>query len=289
MRYATWIDQEEQAIGYGAMQADYALQVQHDQAMGVNSALLLTTLEAKAKAKAKAHGSPIEPQTHTVKSEVVTDPWEESDTPLLDLATLTNATLLLIWGVSGSGKTSLVHQIALVRQQAGHSVLVADPHGSLQDWHPFEVIGSGLDYERLSEFLAEYRGQIKEDYKRYAQGERNFDWSTLVVDEFTGWADEVPGSREFMRSACSDLRKVKRCVLLVSHTDTLAGLGKATGLKAAIERSAVKLELEAVIDMASGIYCPTGYGWLQYPGSPKQQVKIPLHPSIPRQSGQAEA
>ena len=195
--------------------------------------------------------------------------------PMLNLDSLTDTALLLIYGCPSGGKSTLAKRIATHREGKGHQVTVADPHGSRMEWGSWPMLGAGRDYERLNDYLSEYDSGITEDYIAYSNGERNFTPQTLIADEFTQWADRCSNSPAFIKAACSDIRKIQRCVILISHADTMAGLGNAAGMRAAINRAAVKLELEAEIDLTTGRYVATGFGWLQFPGKPKAKVKIP--------------
>jgi hypothetical protein len=194
--------------------------------------------------------------------------------PLLDIPALTNTVLLIIWGTQGGGKTTLAKMILRYREQQGHSITIADPHGSIQEWGDWQLIGMGRDYDRLNAYLKQFDDDVTADYQQYSQGKRNFAYKTLLADEFTQWADRCTHSASFVKSACSDLRKIRRCVVLITHADTITGLGKAVGLRDAIDRSAVKLQLETRLTK-SGEYEPTGYGVIQYPGQEKQRVRIP--------------
>lgn len=194
--------------------------------------------------------------------------------PLLNLAALTNTTLLIIWGTQGGGKTTLAKLIAQHREQQGHDIKVADPHGSIQEWGQWELVGLGRNYKELDNFLRLFDLGITSDYCEYSTGRRQFPYKTLLVDEFTQWADRCKNSAPFIKSACSDLRKIHRCVIIITHSDTITGLGDAKGLRDAIDRSAVKLELETTL-RPDGEYEPTGYGWLKYPKQERQRVKIP--------------
>jgi hypothetical protein len=214
-----------------------------------------------------AHSSPAGPVSHS--------PAQAEDAPLLNLSALTNTALLLIYGCPSGGKSTLAKRIATHREAAGHQITVADPHGSQMEWGDWPLLGAGRDYERLNDYLSEYDSGITEDYIAYSNGKRDFSPQTLIADEFTQWADRCSNAPTFIKAACSDIRKIQRCVILISHADTMAGLGNASGMRAAINRAAIKLELEADIDLAFGKYIATGYGWLQYPGKPRAKVKIP--------------
>jgi hypothetical protein len=216
------------------------------------------------------------------------DPWAgaeyvpvNNEPPLLNLQALMKVSFLLIWGTQGGRKTTLAKAIARMRHANGHAVTVADPHGAKAHWAPFKVIGSGRKYDQLNEFLSDYDDDMTADYERYAVGKTDFPYRTLLVDEFTQWADKCPNAPAFVKSICSDIRKVNRCVIMVSHSRTLTGLGDAKGLRDAIDRSAVQIELETVVNESDGEYEATSYGWLSYPGMERRRVKIPNlpHPS----------
>lgn len=212
---------------------------------------------------------------HPVEGSVTAKSSGQPSDPVLSLESLMNTSLLIIWGTSGGGKTTLAKRICRMREANGHAITIADPHGSKSEWGNWKVIGSGRDYERLNEFLEEYDDAVTTDYEQYSVGKRDFKRQTLLCDEFTGWADECDRAARFVKCACSDIRKLMRGVILITHADTLSGLGGAQGMRAAINRSAVKLELETEIDLKTGEYVSTGFGWLQYPGKPRMRVRIP--------------
>jgi energy-coupling factor transporter ATP-binding protein EcfA2 len=193
---------------------------------------------------------------------------------LLNLNHLLKAPFVLIWGCPGGGKTTLAKRLAALQEAAGHTITVADPHGSKAEWGNWDLVGAGRNFEALNQYLEAYDAAITTDYERYATGEREFDYQTLIVDEFTQWADRCPTAPLFVKSVCTDLQKICRCAIVVSHADTITGLGNAVGLRAAINRAAIKIELETQISR-SGEYVPTGEGWLQYPGKERQRVRIP--------------
>lgn len=192
---------------------------------------------------------------------------------LLQLENLRNAAFILIWGCPGGGKTSLAKRIAQLRAEAGDRIVVADPHGSKAAWEGWQIIGAGRNYEALDEYLEEYDQRITSEYKRYSNGETSFTRETIIGEEFTQWADNCKNSARFIKSICSDIRKVGKQAIIVSHADTLTGLGNAQGMMAAINRAAIKIELEANINQ-NGDYVATGYGWIQYPGKDRNKVRI---------------
>lgn len=198
---------------------------------------------------------------------------KSNQTPPLNLESLISTSFLLVFGCPGGGKTSLARRIAKLRAEKGQDITVADPHGSKADWEGWKVVGIGRDYESLNAYLEDFDDAVTADYKRFSEGVREFKPSTLIAEEFTHWADNCSNAPRFIKTACADIRKIERGVILVSHTDTLTGLGNAQGMKAAIDRAAVKIELEAEVG-EDGKYTATGYGWIQYPGKDRKRVRI---------------
>ncbi|MFM7423456.1 MAG: ATP-binding protein [Elainella sp.] len=303
------IDQAEQAVGYWAVEQDWLLENEHQHNLG-QSIALLQTLETRLAGQIQgqpeqmksaaapeqelstpAHSAEVtaveqaQSSAQLVGHELPEDPWAgaeyvpvNNEPPLLNLQALMKVSFLLIWGTQGGRKTTLAKAIARMRHENGHAVTVADPHGAKAHWAPFKVIGSGRDYDRLNEFLSNYDDDMTADYERYAVGKQDFPYKTLLVDEFTQWADKCSNAAAFVKSICSDIRKVNRCVIMISHSRTLTGLGDAKGLRDAIDRSAVQIELETVVNETDGEYEATGYGWLTYPGMERRRVRIPTFP-----------
>lgn len=199
-----------------------------------------------------------------------------ADLPLLKIESLRYTSFLMIWGTPGGGKSTLARMIARDRMENGnHEILIADPHGDSSEWFNWPLVGRGRNYESINQLMIEFEETIDQLYARYAKGERNFPWRSIVWDEFTQSVDYCPRAALFVKSCCSDIRKVNQGVVVVTHADTLAGLGGSTGMRAAIDRAAVKIQLETEIDLDSGEYRPLGTGLLQYPGMKPTRVRIP--------------
>ncbi|MEO0377307.1 MAG: hypothetical protein AAF329_22425 [Cyanobacteria bacterium P01_A01_bin.17] len=197
--------------------------------------------------------------------------------PELNLNQLIKCPFLQLIGGQGSGKTAFARGLGFLRIQYGHTLTVADPHGSRSAWAPWQLIGSGMRYEAISEYLKAFHQQVIKRYQAIDEQDiapESFPFETLICDEFTGWAENVDGAKDFVKSACSNIRKVSMCVVLISHSDTLTSLGDAKGLKSAIDANAVKLFLESA-PQHDGEYRPTGYGTLHIPGQESMRMKVP--------------
>lgn len=193
----------------------------------------------------------------------------------LNLNILLNASLLLIYGGQGSAKTTFARGLGFIRQSMGHSIRVADPHGAAVRWQPWPVLGSGRNYSAVNTALKDFDEEVTQRYEQYSVGVDHFPRNTVICDELTQWADHVATAPAFIKSACSDIRKIMLYVVLISHGDTVDTIGGAKGLKTAFDGNAVKLHLESTLNPTSGEYMPTGFGTLYIPGQASQRVKVP--------------
>jgi hypothetical protein len=148
-------------------------------------------------------------------------PAMPGEIPLLNLQQLINASLVLILGEQGSGKTTLAKLIAIERERAGHSIQVVDPHGSSADWGTWKITGAGRNFADVNQFMRDFDQGITDDYQLYSQGERNFPHRTVIGDELTQWGDKCESAPAFITSSCSDIRKINRHVILITHADTI--------------------------------------------------------------------
>ena len=62
---------------------------------------------------------------------------------------LTNYPSVLIYGAPGSGKTTFAEQEVKRRLEAGHRVIICDPHAAYGAWAGCEVVGGGMNYRPL--------------------------------------------------------------------------------------------------------------------------------------------
>jgi hypothetical protein len=192
---------------------------------------------------------------------------EQPDSPKMPV--LTNYPSVLIYGAPGSGKTTFAEQEVKRRLEAGHKVIVCDPHAAYGAWAGCEVIGGGMDYAAIDAKLEWFATEVRRRYKIIeSQPNPTFQPLTLCCDEFTNWAGRCSAAGEFFQSALSDIRKAKMFGLIVSHTRTMAGLANAAGM--------AKLRDEALLEVELlGQQCPnTGNAVPRY----KAVVKLPGRP-----------
>jgi hypothetical protein len=188
---------------------------------------------------------------------------------------LLNYPAVLIHGAQGSGKTSLAAFLMRQKIIAGHQVEIYDPHKKYGQWEGLRVVGEGMDYEALDEELLKYAKGVKADYsRRAAETDYSPSKSSVLVEEFTNWADHCKQSGLFFKASLSDIRKIGYCVVYVSHGRTLGTLGGSKGVAATRDSSMLELELLAKVDPVSGEAVPVLKGLLKYPGKEPVEVAI---------------
>ena len=149
--------------------------------------------------------------------------WEliQSEAPWL--GKLLKRKPLLIVGPQGSGKTTFVKFLALLRSLLlGHQIKVSDPHAHNNSWFDtWEVVGSQYDYKGIDSALKNYFKRLKSSNVAV----------TSVWDEVTNYADNCRSdeSERFLKSVLADCRKSDEFPILLSHGETLGSLGGGKG------------------------------------------------------------
>jgi hypothetical protein len=174
---------------------------------------------------------------------------------------------VLIWGPQGSGKTSFAAWLLHQRIAAGHSARVFDPHASYGQWNGLKVIGAGMNFAGCDIAMQDFIAKVKAEYQaRAKQPDYKPTRESLLVDEFTQWSAMCTHSSDFFVTALSDIRKIQKCVIFVSHDRSLVALGGSKGFSKARNNGLLELQLEATIDPETGEPRPAMKGKLRYPG-----------------------
>ena len=218
-----------------------------------------TTLDSVAnpgdKVDQQAAAPAIEPETDRT-----TDP---------KMPVLTNYPSVLIYGAPGSGKTTFAQQEVKRRLEAGHRVIVCDPHAAFGAWAGCEVVGGGMNYAAIDAKLEWFASEVRRRYKIIeSQPNPTFQPLTLVCDEFTNWAGRCSAAGEFFQSALSDIRKAKMFGLIVSHTRTMAGLANAAGMAKLRDEALLEIELLGQQCPKTGNAVPRYEAVVKLPGMP---------------------
>lgn len=157
---------------------------------------------------------------------------------------LTNYPSVLIYGTPGSRKTTFAEQQVKWRLEAGHKAIVCDPHVAYGAWQGCEVVSGGMNYAVIDAKLEWFALEVRRRYKIIeSQPNPVFEPLTLCCDEFTNWAGRCSAAGEFFQSALSDIRKAKMFGLIVSHTQTMAGLANAAGMAKLRDEALLEIEL----------------------------------------------
>jgi hypothetical protein len=185
----------------------------------------------------------------------------------------------LLFGGMGAGKSWTARYLVMQKVQAGHQVILLDPHAANHEWKGIRHIGAGMDYRAIAEFLQWYLDEIERRYQEFNRsGLTEEDWqdslrqqqriTSVVSEEMTNWADRLPGDigSKFFKSAMSDSRKVLMPPLFVAHDRTLSALGDAKGIARLRDAALLELELIPTIHPTTRKPVSSGKGKLKLPG-----------------------
>jgi hypothetical protein len=204
---------------------------------------------------------------------------ELTDSP--KMPSLTWYPSVLIYGAPGSGKSTFAGDEIVKRKQAGHRVVVLDPHAAYGAWQGCEVIGGGMDYGAIDAKLAWFASEVGKRYKIVqTQPNPKFQPLTFVCDEFTRWGSKCANSAEFFEQLVTDIRKVEMFGLIISHTRTLAGLANAKGFASLRDEALLEVEILGNQDKESGRATPRFEAMVKLPGqslSDRTLVKLTRH------------
>jgi hypothetical protein len=188
---------------------------------------------------------------------------------------LTNYPSVLIYGAPGSGKTTFAEQEVKRRLEAGHKVIVCDPHAAYGAWQGCEVVGGGMNYDAIDAKLEWFATEVRRRYKRIeSEPNPSFPPLTLVCDEFTNWAGRCSAAGEFFQSALSDIRKAKMFGVIVSHTRTMAGLANAAGMAKLRDEALLEVELLGQQCPKTGDAVPRFEAMIKLPGQSQAERKL---------------
>src|SRR4028118_992803 len=206
---------------------------------------------------------------------------EASQTTGPKMPVLTNYPSVLIYGAPGSGKTTFTEQEVRRRLEAGHKVIVCDPHAAYGAWAGCEVVGGGMDYAAIDAKLEWFAAEVRRRYKIIeTQPNPTFQPLTLCCDEFTNWAGRCSAASEFFQSALSDIRKAKMFGLIVSHTRTMAGLANAAGMAKLRDEALLEVELLGQQCPKTGDAVPRYEAVIKLPGMPLNKRFIRKVPKL---------
>lgn len=176
---------------------------------------------------------------------------------------------VLICGVPGSGKTTFAREEITRRLNLGHRVIVLDPHAAYGSWQGCEIVGGGMNYEAINKKLNWLFEEVKARYlKIQTEPNPKFQELSVVAEEFTKWSRKVKNSEELFWTALTDIRKVKICIVFVSHTRTLVAMGGAKGSADLRDEALLEVELQGEYNKQTGRATPKFQALVKMPGYP---------------------
>lgn len=184
---------------------------------------------------------------------------------------------VMVVGGQGSGKSTLVKWLAERRLELGDCVIAVDPHAAYGQWEGLEVVGAGLNYAAVNEFMQATCDDIERRYLAIAtKPDPDLPPITIINEEMTNQSDECDGKtlQRYDGKLSADIRKTGYKVIKVSHNDTLTTTGGKAGTKK-IQDSYIRLYLESKPDpsVPDGV-SPAFKGKLVLPNSDPIEVKI---------------
>lgn len=187
----------------------------------------------------------------------------------LKLPPLTDYPAILVFGAPGGGKSTFGHDIVDKKLEAGHKVIVLDPHYKKDAWKGCEVFGKAFNYEEIDQQIIEFAEEVKDRYRRLAEEDNPiFEPLSIVADEFTMWGKRCKQAGLFLWQCVTDIRKVNCFALIIGHTNTLTGLGgkDAAGAAKLIKDAVLEIEVIAKQDPDSGRAVPAFLAFVKLPG-----------------------
>lgn len=194
---------------------------------------------------------------------------------VLKMPPLTDYPACLVFGAPGGGKSTFARKIVDKKLEAGHEVVVLDPHYKLGAWEGCKVYGKAYDYDEIDEQIFEFCEEVKDRYHQLAT-EPNpvFKPFSLICDEFTMWGKRCTRAGELLWTVVTDIRKVNCFCTLIGHTNTLTGLGgkNAAGAARLILEAVLEIEIDSKQDPVSGRAVPAFQAWVKLPGMKRKDA-----------------
>lgn len=129
----------------------------------------------------------------------------------------------------GKGKSTLVKYL-LGLLECEH-LAVVDAHALGSDYPGNVVLGAGMEYEVIDNFLLSIRMLIKARYKLRAQESiEEFPGVVVIAEEVADWEANVKQGPEFLKESLTDFRKACVQLIKISQGDTNAAQGGGKGM-----------------------------------------------------------
>jgi hypothetical protein len=143
------------------------------------------------------------------------------------LSMLPQLPVCIVVGSMNAGKTALLHWIAEQYQGRAH-VLVLDPHSGPDAWPGARVVGTGRNFEEISEALDGLVRLMTKRYEEIGAGmvrEGSHTPVVVIADEWTSINTNCANADKMMVSLLTESRKAALKVYVGSHSRRVKSLG----------------------------------------------------------------
>jgi hypothetical protein len=134
---------------------------------------------------------------------------------------------IVIYGPTGSGKSSVIKALLLARQDA--DVLILDPHYQPGSWPGrVTVAGAGLNWDAIGQALDFVHAEMQARYQTLATtpaGHAQFKPLILAVDELSALTGHIPDAGKRLFDLAQQGRKVQVWTMLTPHSTEVAQMG----------------------------------------------------------------
>ena len=232
-----------------AQQAQFAQQVTKTLTIGGATQSTITTTRAQNQPLRLTATSPAVMPT--------AEPSPLQPVPLSTIARQIAAGHVMLIGETGAGKTTAAGQLANIRRDSGHDVIIIDPHAAAGAWGGYEVAGRGRDYNAIMATLQRIEGEFGNRYQQRAQRGGHFAPLTLLVDELPAIAENAPAAIDILKTLLMEARKVDIWLIALTQQTNVTALGiRGQSQVLANFRYVVKLGEFAEPELTAGMKWP---------------------------------
>ena len=132
---------------------------------------------------------------------------------------------MVVYGPTGTGKTTLLQQVLSQRQGI---VVIIDPHyaAGKGKWHSgWIIIGAGRRFDEIDATLKILVAVMEHRYQQAAQGLDQFTPLHIAVDELSAFASNIPDGAKNLISLIQEGRKIGIFVILTPHSPEVRQMG----------------------------------------------------------------